>query len=165
MTRPDMTQPQPGSADPRWVDALLDWRWTWLVARTALSGAYILGAATKLLDFRSAVAEEERYGLHPGWLFAVLVVATEIVGPALIISNRLVWLGAGMLGVFTLFADLLANNFWTMTGQARFAAENAFFEHIGLIGGFMLVALIAEHHGRNAASAAGRRLGQPRQDA
>lgn len=42
-------------------------------------------------------------------------------------------------------AMLAANDFWTMQGAARFAATNAFFEHIGLIAGFVMAALIAEH--------------------
>jgi uncharacterized membrane protein YphA (DoxX/SURF4 family) len=53
-----------------------------------------------------------------------------------------------MLGVFTGLAALTANAFWTMQGDARFMATNAFFEHIGLIGGFVLAALVAEHVGR-----------------
>jgi hypothetical protein len=35
-----------------------------------------------------------------------------------------------------------------MHGQERFIATNAFFEHIGLVGGFVLAALLAERrHG------------------
>lgn len=131
--------------DPRWVDAILDWRPTWFLARLFLVGAYLLGALVKLGDWPAAVAEQAHFGLHPPALWAGLTIAVEIVGPVLILINRLVWLGAGMLGVFTLLAALVANNFWTMQGQERFMATNAFFEHIGLIGGFVLAALVAEH--------------------
>jgi uncharacterized membrane protein YphA (DoxX/SURF4 family) len=134
--------------DPRWVDAILDWRWTWLVARIGLTSAFILGAVLKLSDFPSAVAEQESYGLHPGWLWAALTIAVEVTGPVLIISGRWVWLGAGMLGVFTGLAAIIADPFWTMTGQARFMATATFFEHIGLIAGFVMAALIAEHANR-----------------
>ncbi len=44
--------------DPRWVDAVLDWRWAWLLARLGLTSAYILGGFTKLFDFSAAVAEQ-----------------------------------------------------------------------------------------------------------
>jgi uncharacterized membrane protein YphA (DoxX/SURF4 family) len=138
-----------GTKDPAWVDAVLDWRWTWVVARLGLTGAYILGALTKLSDFPSAVAEQEQLGLRPGWLWASLTILVEILGPTLIISGRFVWLGAGMLGVFTGLAAFLANDFWTMEGVARFQAMNAFFEHFGLVGGFIMAALIAEHDRRN----------------
>jgi uncharacterized membrane protein YphA (DoxX/SURF4 family) len=136
--------------DPRWVDAILDWRWTWLAARIALTGAFILGGLTKLIDFPGAIAEQEGLGLHPGWLWAGLAVAVELIGPVLIISGRLVWLGAGALGVLTAIATVTANDFWALQGQQRFVAANTFFEHISIIAGFVMAALIAEHAGRES---------------
>ncbi len=138
--------------DPRWVEAVLDWRWTWLIARIALTSAYLLGGLTKLFDFPAAVAEQEHFGLHPGGLWAALTIAVEFIGPALIISGRWVWLGAGMLGVFTGLAAIVANNFWVMSGHERFMAMNAFFEHTGLIAGFVMAALIAARAQRGQVS-------------
>jgi uncharacterized membrane protein YphA (DoxX/SURF4 family) len=142
-----------GQDDPRWVDAILDWRWTWLLARVALTGAYLLGGVTKLANFPAAVAEQEHFGLHPGWLWAALSIVVEIGGPILVISGRWVWLGAGALGALTAVATFVANDFWNLHGQARFAATNNFFEHLGLIAGFVLAALLAEHAQRRQASA------------
>jgi uncharacterized membrane protein YphA (DoxX/SURF4 family) len=137
-----------GRTDPRWVDAILDWRWTWLAARIALTAPFIVAGLMKLIDLHGAVLEQEHFGLRPGLPWALLTIAVEITGPALIISGRFVWLGAGMLGVFTGLADLLANRFWEMSGAERFAATNGFFEHIALIAGFILAALTAEHENR-----------------
>ncbi len=131
--------------DPRWVDAILDWRWTWLAARIGLTGPYLLGGLVKLSDFSAAVAEQETFGLRPGWLWASLAIVVELLGPALVISGRFVWLGAGALGVLTAIATLAANDFWTMQGHERFVAMNAFFEHIGLIAGLVMATLIAVH--------------------
>ena len=131
--------------DPRFVDAILDWRWTGFLARLALVGAYLLGGIVKASDWPAAVAEQAHFGMQPAAVFAALTILVEIVGPLLILSGRFVWLGAGMLGVFTLFAALTANAFWAMpAGQGRFMATNAFFEHLGLIGGFVLAAIVAE---------------------
>jgi uncharacterized membrane protein YphA (DoxX/SURF4 family) len=130
-------------ADPPWIGAILDWKATWLVARLALVSAYLLGGVVKLIDFPAAVAEQEHFGLHPAWLWAVLAIAIELGGSALVVSGRLVWLGAGALGALTAIAMLVANDFWSLEGPARFAATNAFFEHAGLIGGLVLAALIA----------------------
>jgi uncharacterized membrane protein YphA (DoxX/SURF4 family) len=137
-------------AAPRLVELLLDWPVTWLLARALLVGAYLEGGLVKLLDFPSAVAEQAHFGIQPALLWAVVTIAVELIGSLLILSNRLVWLGAGMLGVFTALAALTANAFWTMQGANRFAATNAFFEHLGLVGGFILVALVArlEHADR-----------------
>ncbi|WP_298166071.1 DoxX family protein [Novosphingobium sp.] len=131
--------------EPRAVHALLDWPPVWFVSRLLLVGAYAVGAVAKLTDWPGAVAEQAHFGMSPPALWAGLTIAVEIVGPLLILTGRLVWLGAGMLGVFTLLAAIKANAFWTMAGLARFAATNAFFEHLGLIGGFILAALVAEH--------------------
>lgn len=57
----------------------------------------------------------------------------------LILSVKLRWLGA--LAWFTLMATLVALRFWAPpAGDAHWGAENAFFEHLGLVGGFLLVA-------------------------
>lgn len=67
----------------------------------------------------------------------------ELAGSARVIFGRWVWLGAGGLGVLTLVAMLTANNFWSLTGHDRFMAWNAFFEHLRLIAGLVLVSVMA----------------------
>lgn len=136
---------------PRFVGAILEWRATWFLARLALVGAYLLGGVVKATDWQAAVAEQAHFGMSPPAFWAALTIGVELVGPILILSGRFVWLGAAMLGVFTLLAAFTANAFWAMpVGQARFMATNAFFEHIGLIGGFVLVAIVAERARRRA---------------
>jgi uncharacterized membrane protein YphA (DoxX/SURF4 family) len=128
---------------PRFVDAVLDWPLTAPIARLALVSAYLLGAIVKASDFPGAVAEQAHFGMTPPAFWAALTIAVEIIGPLLILTRRWLWLGAGMLGVFTLLAAFKANAFWTMAaGHDRFMATNAFVEHIGLVGGFVLVALL-----------------------
>jgi uncharacterized membrane protein YphA (DoxX/SURF4 family) len=128
--------------NPRIIATILDQPATGFIARLALVGPYLIGGIAKLTDWSGAIAEQAHFGMQPAALFAALTIAVELVGPALILAGRLVWLGAGMLGVFTLFAAIVANAFWTMDGPERFMATNAFFEHLGLIGGFVLVAML-----------------------
>jgi len=140
-----------GRGGPRLVDAILDWRPTWFLARLALVGAYVLGGIVKLTDWPAALAEQAHFGMTPPALWAALTIGIELVGSILVLSGRFVWLGAGMLGVFTLLAAITANAFWAMpAGQQRFMATNAFFEHVGLVGGFVLVALVARRERRRA---------------
>lgn len=115
----------------------------WILARTALSSAYLIGGVQKLLDFQAAVAEQAHFGLQPAALWAVLAIVVELGGSLLLILGRLVWLAAGMLSALTAIAMLVANNFWALEGHERFIALNAFFEHLGLIGGFALAAILA----------------------
>jgi uncharacterized membrane protein YphA (DoxX/SURF4 family) len=128
---------------PRWVEAILSWPWLLPAARLGLASAYLIGGIQKLGDFPGAVAEQAHFGLQPASLWACAAVIVELGGSLLVILGRWVWLGAGGLGVLTLVAMVTADNFWAMTGHERFVAVNAFFEHLGLIGGFVLVALLA----------------------
>ncbi|HJV03100.1 MAG TPA: DoxX family protein [Burkholderiaceae bacterium] len=112
----------------------------WL-AYLGLCAAYLQGGLVKLLDFPSAVAEMTHFGLAPAPLFAVAVIALELGASAMILSGRARWLGALGLAGFTLLATALALRFWEMpAGHERWAAANAFFEHLGLAGGLLLVA-------------------------
>ena len=129
---------------PAFARSILDWRGTAFLARLALVGAYLVGGIAKLADFPAAVAEQAHFGIRPAALWAALTILVELLGSSLILFGRFVWLGAGMLGVFTVAAAIVANAFWTMQGQERFMATNAFLEHVGLVGGLVLVALLAE---------------------
>jgi len=133
-----------GTRQPRWVSRILGWSYVELIARIALTSAYWIGGIDKLIHFQSAVAEQQHFGLSPAAPFAMLTIAVELLGSACVISGRWVWLGAGALGGFTFLANLIANAFWTMQGDMRFAAMNAFFEHLGLIGGFVLVVIATQ---------------------
>lgn len=129
---------------PGWIAAILASPLLWHAARLALTSAYIIGGFTKLFNFAGAVAEQERFGFNPGWLWAVLAIVVELGGSLLVVANRFVWLGAGGLGVLTFVAMLTANAFWLSTGHERFMAMNAFFEHLGLIAGLVVVTICAE---------------------
>ena len=109
----------------------------------ALCAAYIQGPLTKLFDFPGAIAEMEHFGLHPAAFFAVAVIAFELTASAMILSGFLRWLGALALAIFTLLATFIALRFWEMpSGIERMMATNAFFEHLGLAGAFVIVASI-----------------------
>jgi uncharacterized membrane protein YphA (DoxX/SURF4 family) len=133
---------------PRWVRTILGTPLIWPAARLALVSAFLIGGLTKLSDFSAAIAEQEHFGLHPGWLWAALAIIIELGGSALVMLGRLVWLGAGGLGVLTAVAMLTANDFWHLTGHDRFMALNAFFEHLGLIAGLVIVSIHAAERER-----------------
>jgi uncharacterized membrane protein YphA (DoxX/SURF4 family) len=131
------------SDTPGWIAAILSWPWLLPAARIALVSAFLIGGIVKLSDFQGAIAEQEHFGLRPGWLWATATIAVELGGSALVMLGRWVWLGAGGLGILTAVAMLAANDFWTMTGHDRFMALNSFFEHLGLIAGLVLVSVLS----------------------
>lgn len=64
--------------DPAWVSEILHWQWVFAAARLALTSSYLLGGLTKLFNFSAAIAEQERFGLRPGWLCAALTILIEL---------------------------------------------------------------------------------------
>ncbi len=130
--------------EPSWVRAILESRLLWFVARLFLVSAYLYGGLTKLFDFQSAIAEQARFHLQPAAVWAVLAIMVEIGGSLLILFGRFVWLGAGAIGVLTLIAASVTQKFWALQGAAQVAAFNGFLERLGLIGGLILVAALAQ---------------------
>jgi XapX domain-containing protein len=110
------------------------------IALVGLCAAYLQGGLVKLVDFDGAAAEAQHFGLPFAPAIAGATIVTELVGSALILSGVYRWLGALGLAGFTLIATFVANRFWEIPQPDRFMVENAFFEHLGLVGGFLLVA-------------------------
>jgi len=128
------------------MSAVSDWpsrfatpavRW---VALLGLCAAYLQGGIVKLANINGAVAEMSHFGLSPALPLAAAVIALEFVASVAILTGYGRWLGALALGSFTVAASLMANRYWELGSVERFAAENAFYEHLGLAGGFLLVA-------------------------
>ncbi|MDB5649012.1 MAG: DoxX [Hyphomicrobiales bacterium] len=95
----------------------------------------------KLLDFDDALAEMEHFGLLPAPFFAVAVIVFELAMSALILTGYWRWIGALALAAFTLAATCVALRFWELPpGPQKSMAMNAFFEHVGLVRAFVLVA-------------------------
>lgn len=111
------------------------------LAYLGLCAAYLQGGLNKLTDFGAAIGEMNHFGVSPAPVFAVVVIALELVASAMILIGLLRWLAALGLAGFTLLATFLALRFWELPpGMERFMAANSFFEHLGLVGGFLLVA-------------------------
>ena len=112
-------------------------RW---IALLLLVSAYLQGGLDKAFDFAGAIGEMHHFGLEPAAPLALAVILLELGASLLILAGRLRWLGAIALAAFTLAATFVANRFWSAPPADRFMLENGFFEHLGLVGGFLLVA-------------------------
>jgi uncharacterized membrane protein YphA (DoxX/SURF4 family) len=117
------------------VSPVLQW-----IALLGLCAAYLQGGIGKATDFNGAIAEMRHFGLAPAAPLAVATIAVEIGASLLVLTGYWRWLGALTLAGFTLFATFVANRFWELAMPERFMAMNSFFEHLGLIGGLVLVA-------------------------
>ena len=139
-----------GQTTPQFVQAILEWQWTWPIARFALVVYYLVSGLSKIANFRGAIAEMAQAGMPAPSAMALLTIFVELTGSVLVLIDRWVWLGAGMLGVFTAIGAVTAHAFWKVSGRTRVEAISVFFMHLGLIAAFMLCALVAERGGRAA---------------
>jgi uncharacterized membrane protein YphA (DoxX/SURF4 family) len=114
-------------------------------ALLSLCAAYLQGGLVKLLDFNGAMAEMVHFGLQPAAPMAAAVIVLELGGSALVLSGHGRRWAALALAAFTLVASCIANPFWSAAGPQRLPLMNAFFEHLGLVGGWVLVACLDWH--------------------
>ena len=128
---------------PGWVVAIVDSSAVRTAARVLLTSAYWVSGLTKLLNFKGALAEETSFHLRPPALFAGITIFVQLVGSALVIADYMLWLGAGMLAVFTLAAMIVAYPFWRVAPAQRMMTFTSFCEHLGLIASFMLATLVS----------------------
>ncbi len=126
---------------PRVIAAILDSGACWFVARLVLTFVFWGAGIAHLIDFQASVAELRMLKIEPAPLLNVLLVVTLLVGSILILADRYLWLGAGILSGFLVVAIVLAHNFWTMAEPARTLNFRVAMEHISLIGGFMALAI------------------------
>ena len=125
-----------GKIAARFATPLVHW-----IALLGLCAAYLQGGIVKATDFSGAIAEMEHFGLAPAVPLAIAVIVLELGALVMILTGFYRWLAALALAGFTLMATLIALRFWELPpGHERFMAANAFFEHLGLVGGFLLVA-------------------------
>jgi transmembrane protein len=117
------------------------------LARLALASPFLISGVVKLTDFAGAVNEITGLGLKPAALMAALVIGAQLGGSILFLTRRACWFGAGVLAVFTLLATLLAHPFWAFEGPDRGRQTATFFEHVAIMGGLALAALLANGRG------------------
>ncbi len=128
------------SRAPRWFVNLFAARWLHWVALLAICSAYLQGGLVKLLNFPGAIAEMQHFGLAPATPLAIMTIAVELGAGLMILIGWWRWLGALILAAFTIGATFVANRFWEMQPPEQMMVMNAFFEHLGLVGAFVLIA-------------------------
>jgi transmembrane protein len=134
----------PLAAAEQGIAQLLAQPWLALLARIAVALPFLLSGFAKLGDFNGAIAELRGLtGLEPAALLAVLVIATQLAGSALLIAGgRYASIGAAALAGFTIVATLYAHAYWLKPESERFLHRNIFFEHISIVGGLALLAIL-----------------------
>lgn len=136
---------------PASIARILDCGHVALLARIVLTFPFWASGLSKLVSFSGGVAEMAHFGLQPAALFNVTVFVTQLAGSALVIANRYVWLGAGALGVFTFLTIPIAHDFWNQTGPAAVMEMHVASEHLSVIAGLVLAAILSRRAPRQGA--------------
>ena len=128
---------------PAFIHALLASPALALLARVLLTFPFWSSAIHKTIFYKAGVAEMEFFGFRPGTLYNPLVIFVQAVCSILIIANVWVWLAAGALGFFTFLTMILVQTYWKLPPEARPPVMNTCWEHVGMIGGLVLVSMMA----------------------
>jgi len=130
------------------IGTLLQSRWLFYIGAAGVTYIYWWSGLTKLWDFPQAQAEMAHFGLNPPAFFALATIALQLGGSALVVfGGRFAWLGAAALAGFTLATIPMAHDYWNKEGEIAFLEKTLAQEHLTVIGGLMLAAILA--HLRN----------------
>jgi putative oxidoreductase len=110
-----------------------------LVGRLCLAAIFLWSGVGKIGGFGGFVGNLASQGLPLPTLAALLGIALEAGGAALVMLGLFTRLAAAGLILFTIAATLIAHDFWTLEGPERSMQQIQFMKNLGLIGGFLLL--------------------------
>lgn len=126
------------------IEKIIESTLLWLIARICIAFLFLSSGLAKIFDTQSSFQEIQAAGLEPVWFFNYATAFVLILGSALILLNRYLWLGSGILSLFLLLTIFIVHNFWTMTPPQSNISMYFAFEHVAVIGGLISVS-IASH--------------------
>lgn len=114
-----------------------------IAGRGIVSSFFWIAGLFGVLNFGVICTEMRDVSLPWPRAFAAATIATQLVGSFFLITNvgGLTWLGAGMLGVFTLLCIPVGHAFWRFAKPKRTSEFHIALEHVALTGGLMLAAV------------------------
>jgi transmembrane protein len=128
---------------PRPIALVLESPVTWFLCRLLMTFMFWWEGLGFLRTFGQSIPILNVTGTQPAWLIPALTILVLLAGSVLILIDRFLWLGAGMLAVFTALTILLVHRFWAMTGQEAIANWREAEEHVAVIGGLAALSIIS----------------------
>jgi transmembrane protein len=133
------------------VDDFLGHKFTSAAARALLTFPFWSSGLQKLSNWSATLGEMAHFHLVPPPAYAAAVIFTQLAGSIAILWGPFAWVGAWALIVFTALTIPIAHPFWAMSGQAGILEMYTAMEHIGLIGGLLVAAILRNRELRAAA--------------
>ncbi|MCA8094082.1 DoxX family protein [Burkholderia anthina] len=112
-----------------------------LAARVLLMILFVLFGWQKLAGFSGTVAYMTSTGSPSPELSAVIAVAVELVGGALIAIGFYTRPLALLFAAYTLATALIGHRYWQLQGMDQYVAMINFYKNISIIGGLLLLAV------------------------
>jgi len=115
-----------------------------MIGRLLLTFVFWSDAILQAMRFRAvSSALQDRFELRPGWAFNAATMILKLLASLMIVLDHGASVAAGGLAVFTLATIPIAHPFWARQGEQAFNARNFAMEHLSLIGGLMLAAILS----------------------
>ena len=112
-----------------------------LAGRVLMMILFVLFGWQKLNSFSGTVAYMASTGAPSPELSAVIAVAVELVGGALIAVGFYTRPLALVFAVYTLATALIGHRYWALQGMDQYLAMINFYKNISIIGGLLLLAV------------------------
>ncbi|KUZ02956.1 MULTISPECIES: DoxX family protein [unclassified Burkholderia] len=112
-----------------------------LAARVLMMILFVLFGWQKLNGFSGTVAYMASTGAPSPELSAVIAVAVELVGGALLAVGFYTRPLALVFAVYTLATALIGHRYWALQGMDQYLAMINFYKNISIIGGLLLLAV------------------------
>jgi len=112
-----------------------------LAGRVLMMILFVLFGWQKLNGFSGTVAYMASTGAPSPELAAVIAVAVELVGGALIAVGFYTRPLALVFAVYTLATALIGHRYWALQGMDQYLAMINFYKNISIIGGLLLLAV------------------------
>ena len=110
-----------------------------LIGRILLVLLFLQSGITKAIRFQEGLDEVRSKKIPFAHLALLGTIALQIVGGGLLIAGWFTTPVAALMALFTLATAVIFYDFWNVKGDQRAAALNGFFEHISIIGGFLIL--------------------------
>ncbi|HEX4096114.1 MAG TPA: DoxX family protein [Caulobacteraceae bacterium] len=126
------------------MNAITDNRMFQVLARIILTTPFWAAFIEHGMGFGAWVGTMAHFNLNPPIVFALFTLATLLVGTVLVIfTDKWTWVGAALLGGFTVLTIPIAHAFWNMKEPQAHTEFYTVLEHIAIVGGMMIMAVWA----------------------
>lgn len=110
------------------------------LGRVLLSLIFVLAGYRKITTVAATIAQMDHQGIPYPNMLVWGAIAVELGGGAMLAAGLATRGTAFVLAAYTLALALIFHAYWAVPAAAARSEFNAFFEHLGMIGGMLYVA-------------------------